>query len=119
MTVEVVLVVFSVISVRPFVRQGPLPALDRHPVSDKTILLPPVPAVFAVKVNGFAAAAEVTVGFAADTFLKQVPELQADEESSRAARILVAVAKWPDVPDPPSSTALVGVLPLGKEDTIE
>ena len=35
------------------------------------MLLPPVPAVVAVRVNGFAALPGVTVAFTADTFLKQ------------------------------------------------
>jgi len=114
-TLELVLVVSRLTWLRPSPEQP-----FTHPVSDKTVLLPPVPAVAAVNVKGFAAAPGVTVEFAADTFLKQAVGawLQSDETFSMAARRLVVVAKWPDVPDPPSSTALAGVLPLGKEVTI-
>ena len=90
-----------------------------HPVSDSTMLLPPVPAVVAVRVNGFAAPPGVTVAFAADTFLKQVPLLHRAELFSMAARRFVVVIKWPPVPDPPSSTALAGDEPLGRLVTIE
>ena len=78
-----------------------------HPVSDSTMLLPPVPAVFAVRVNGFAAAPGATVGCTPATFLKQGGVLPHWVESfSMAARRLVVVVRWPGGLDPPSSTAL-------------
>ena len=91
-----------------------------HPVSDRTMLLPPVPGVVAVRVNGFAALPGVTVAFAADTFLKQGgPLLHRVELFSMEARRFVVVIKWPGPPDPPSSTALAGDGPPGRVVTIE
>jgi hypothetical protein len=90
-----------------------------HPVSDSTMLLPPVPAVVAVRVNGFAAVPGVTVAFTADTFLKQGALLHSAELFSMAARRFVVVIKWPGPPDPPSSTALAGDGPPGRVVTIE
>ena len=84
------------------------------------MLLPPVPAVVAVRVNGFAALPGVTVAFAADTFLKQGgPLLHRAELFSMAARRFVVVVKRPAVLFTPSSTALAGDEPLGRLVTIE
>ena len=118
--VAVVLVLFRLISVTMPKKQSGKGLLTVQPVSDRTMLLPPVPAVVAVRVNGFAAAPGVTVAFAADTFVKQGAALPHRAELfSMAARRFFVVFKWPAVPDPPSSTALAGDEPPGRLVTIE
>ena len=84
-----------------------------HPVSDKAVLLPPVPAVDAANVSGLAPVPGVTVVFTPARFLKQVPPLVLPhwlESFSMAARKFFAVFVWP-VPEPPSSTWLAGDVP--------
>ena len=84
------------------------------------MLLPPVPAVFAVRVNGFAALPGSQWDALAATFLKQggpLPHLV--ESFSMAARRFVVVVKWPEAPDPPSSTALAGLALPGRRSRIE
>ena len=109
--VSVVLVVLSVISVTEGLPHDPV---DLQPVSDRTMLLPPVPAVAAVNVSGLAPVPGVTVVFGPARFLKQVPPLVVPhwaELFSMAARKFFAVFVWPVAPEPASSTWLAGELP--------